>query len=120
MKIKKMSANQNSTINLNCLQTKNYFLYNSKSKNMQSAFIKGLKIIHKYNASNKNIVFINGWPTVTVVAKHLVEKTEHQYLSHIRRLLLNKFDFKHNLSRKKDLLLLLDTKVSGQFKTPSL
>jgi hypothetical protein len=120
MKIKKTSLSQNSIVNLNFLQTKNYFLHDFKSKHVQLTFVKSLKIVYKYNACKKKIVFINVWPIVTAAVKHLVEKTKHKYSSNIRRLLLNKFKFKQNSTCKKDLLVLLDTKISGEFKVPSL
>jgi hypothetical protein len=120
VKIKKRSSNQNSIINLNFLQTKNYFLHHFKLKNMQLTFVKGLKIIYKYNACNKKIVFIHVLPTVITSVRNFIDKTEQQYLSNIRFLLRNKFNFKQNSTHKKDLLVLLDTKVSGHFKIPSI
>jgi hypothetical protein len=120
MKIRKASSNRNSIASLNFLWTKNYFLHSFRLKNMQLTFIKGLKIIYKYNACNKKIVFINVLPTVIASVRHLIHKTEHKYLFNIRRFLINKLHFKQNLAHKKDLIVLLDTKVSGRLKIPSL
>lgn len=120
MKIRKTSPNQNSIIALNFLQTKNYFLHDFKLKNMQLAFVKGLKIIYKYNACNKKIVFINVLPTVITSVKHFIDKTKHEYLLNIRRFLINKLHSEQSLPHKKDLLILLNTKVSGHLKIPSL
>lgn len=116
MKIKKTSTYRNSLVSLTFLQTKNYFSYDFKLKEMQLLLIKGLKIIYKYNAYDKEIVFINVWPIVTTAIQYLIDKSKHKYLSNTRRILTNK----QNSVHEKDLLVLLNTKVSGHFKTPSV
>lgn len=116
MKIKKTSIDRSSLISLTFLQTKNCFSYSSKLKDMQLLLIKGLKIIYKYNACDKKIVFINAWPIITTAIRYLIDKSKHKYLSSIRRILTNKQDSVH----EKDLLVLLGTKISRHFKIPSV
>jgi hypothetical protein len=109
MKVKKTNQSQNLIINLKFLQTKNYFAYNLKFKNIQSKFIKGLKIVYKYNIYNKKIFFLNVCSTIAVIIKHLIKKTKHKYIPNF--ILLNS-DFKKNLIYKSNLLVLLNTKTS--------
>ena len=71
MKITKINQNRSFIVNLKFLKTKNYFLHNLTFKNIQSKFVKGLKVISKYNAYNKKIIFFNNNLHLCIIALRL-------------------------------------------------
>jgi hypothetical protein len=125
MKTRKINQSQSLIINLKFLNTKNYFLHDLKFKNIQCRFVKGLKIIYKYNAYNKKIIFFNSCFVISTAIKQLIKKTKHIYISNFVSL-LNNLDLKKNLTYKSGLLVLLTAqtntskKTNNQIKIPGL
>ena len=125
MKIIKINQSQSLIINLKFLNTKNYFLHNLTFKNIQCKFVKGLKIISKYNAYNKKVIFFNNCSTISIAVKQLIKKTRHIYIPNFVPL-LNNFDLKKSLMYKSGLLVLLNIqtnkskKTNSQIKIPSI
>jgi hypothetical protein len=125
VKITKINQNRSFIVNLKFLKTKNYFLHNLTFKNIQSKFVKGLKVISKYNAYNKKIIFFNNCPSISIALKQLIKKTRHIYVPNFVPL-LNNFDLKKSLIYKSGLLVLLNVqtnkskKTNSQIKIPSL
>jgi hypothetical protein len=120
MKIIKINQSQSLILNLKFLNTKNYLTFL-----IQCRLVKGLKIISKYNAYNKKIIFFNNCNTISIAVKQLIKKTRHIYIPNFTPL-LNNFDLKKNLIYKSGLLVLLTAqtnkskKMNSQIKIPSL
>ena len=120
MKIIKINKSQSLILNLKFLNTKKYLTFLT-----QCRFVKSLKIISKYNAYNKKIIFFNNCHTISIAVKQLIKKTRHIYLPNFIPL-LNNFDLKKNLIYKSCLLVLLTTqtnkskKINSQIKIPNL
>lgn len=115
MKIIKINQSQSLILNLKFLNIKNYLAL----KNIKCKFVKGLKIILKYNAYNKKIIFFNNCSTILIALKQLIKKTRHIYIPNFVSL-LNNLDLKKNLIYKSSLLVLLTTQANNNKKTNSL
>ena len=131
MKIKYVIKNKSRLIKLQLLKTKNYnknyFFINLKIEDIQHRLIKGLKIIQKYNSSNKNILFLNNCLTIETKLKELLKKTIHFYTfkylrsnnvvdnreSFLLTTLQKYVSYKiSNLKNKNNLIIFLNKKVS--------
>ena len=109
MKVKHVYKNQNKLIKLQLLKTKsykkNYFFKSLKIEDIEYRFIKGLKIIYKYNVSRKKLFFFNNYKKIEVKLKNLLIQTTHTYTSKFLRT---------NSSNKKrnNLIIILNKQIN--------
>ena len=141
MKIQNVLNSQNKLIKLQLLKTKNYekknFFQNLKIEDIENRLKKGFKVLYKYNAVNKKLVFLNSCLTIELKLQNLLNKTEHIYISDYLQLinlmknkksfLLNKFQKKIsrktlNLRNKHNLIIVLNKQIKKKEieKIPSI
>lgn len=82
MKINRTTKYKNKLLNLKLIETKIYknlkFFDSSKIENTEFSFKRALHVIHKYNTSNKQILFIGTPLELTKkLLQHLFKNTKH-------------------------------------------
>lgn len=85
MKIKQINVKNNKLLKLQLLNIKSfkklYFFKALKIEDIEYRLIKLLKIVHKYNNTNKIIFFISNYLTIEAKLRFLLKKTNHFYFS---------------------------------------
>lgn len=134
MKIQSVLKNQNKLMKLQLLKTKNFekqkFLKNLKIEDIENRLKKGFKIIYKYNAINKKLVFLNTCLTIELKLQNLLNETKHIYTSNylqLNNLMKNKESFllnrlQKNIVRKTlNLIIVLNKQIkNNDFKKKNI